>query len=202
LPTLKYELPCLGIYPQFCQPLFQVLLALLLGAFMYNCYNFMIVWYYYHHKISLFLPREQNYFGYINIATAAFSSLLYAWHISSIILSSAYLDLSQHKILASIYLDYVLKSNMTILLFLSFCRTGVWTQGFAITNWHSRGTLSHTSSTFCSAYFGDGVSNYLPGWEGLLFPLYPHQHLLLCVLLMIAILTGVKWNLNAILISI
>jgi hypothetical protein len=32
------------------------------------------------------------------------------------------------------------------------------------------------------------------------FPPHPHQHLLLFVLLMIAILTGLKWNLNVVLI--
>jgi hypothetical protein len=34
------------------------------------------------------------------------------------------------------------------------------------------------------------------------FPPHPHQHLLVVVFLMIAILTGVKWNFNVVLIFI
>jgi hypothetical protein len=34
------------------------------------------------------------------------------------------------------------------------------------------------------------------------FPLHPHQHLVLAVFLMMAILTGVRWNLSVVLICI
>jgi hypothetical protein len=44
-----------------------------------------------------------------------------------------------------------------------FDGSGVWTRGFALAKqvlYH----LSHTSSPFCSDYFGDGVlQTYLPG---------------------------------------
>jgi hypothetical protein len=45
-----------------------------------------------------------------------------------------------------------------------FCgRTGVWTQGFVLTK--QLYCLSHTSSPFCSGYFGDGVSHTIClGW--------------------------------------
>jgi hypothetical protein len=47
--------------------------------------------------------------------------------------------------------------------FFLFCSIGVWTQGFVLAKqmlYH----LSHTSSPFCSGYFGDGsLMNYLPG---------------------------------------
>jgi hypothetical protein len=45
-----------------------------------------------------------------------------------------------------------------------FDKTGVWTQDFALAN-QALYCLSHTSSPFCSGYFGDGVSwTICPGW--------------------------------------
>jgi hypothetical protein len=46
------------------------------------------------------------------------------------------------------------------LVLLFFGGTGVWTQGFTLTK-QVLHHLSHTSSPFCSGYFGDGVLNYL-----------------------------------------
>jgi hypothetical protein len=40
--------------------------------------------------------------------------------------------------------------------------TGVLTQGFTPAK-QALYCLSHISNPFCSGYFGDGVSNYLPG---------------------------------------
>jgi hypothetical protein len=44
-----------------------------------------------------------------------------------------------------------------------FYRIGVWTQGYMLVK-QTLYCLSHTSSPFCSGYFGDGdIMSYLPG---------------------------------------
>jgi hypothetical protein len=41
---------------------------------------------------------------------------------------------------------------------------GIWTEDFALTK-QTFYSLSHTSSPFCSGYFGDGISwTICPGW--------------------------------------
>jgi hypothetical protein len=48
--------------------------------------------------------------------------------------------------------------------FLYVCGTGVWTHVFMLAK-QALNLLSHTSSPFCSGYFGDGVSRTVcPGW--------------------------------------
>jgi hypothetical protein len=52
-----------------------------------------------------------------------------------------------------------------------FCGTGVWTQGFVLTT-QALFCLSHTTSPFCSVYFGDGVWRTMClGWPWTVVPL-------------------------------
>jgi hypothetical protein len=54
--------------------------------------------------------------------------------------------------------------NVCLGFFLCVCGTGVWIQGFALAK-QALYHLSHTSSPFCSGYFGDLVSwTICPGW--------------------------------------
>jgi hypothetical protein len=52
----------------------------------------------------------------------------------------------------------------TLFFFFFFYGTGVWTQSFMLAK-QALYCLSHTSSPFCSGYFGDGVLRTVcPGW--------------------------------------
>jgi hypothetical protein len=56
-----------------------------------------------------------------------------------------------------------LKHRRAVLIYLFFGRTGVWTQVFVLSK-QALYCLNHTSSLFCSAYFGGeggGLQNYL-----------------------------------------
>jgi hypothetical protein len=67
-----------------------------------------------------------------------------------------------------------------------FSWTGVWTQGFIVTN-QVLYCLSHTFSSFCSVYFGDGISQSI-------CPCWPQTVILLILASQVARITGLSYQ--------